>query len=215
MPYTESHILLTVMGDAYLQTETWQFGVRLRHPVPGATNSDLQLLADAMAAPTQTLWSTAAMAFSDKCRLTAIKAARVLETGLYPPDSIPGVYTYPAPVVGTNAASVTPQATVACTLLTNWPRGRASRGRFYLPPQGVTLATDGRMTIGVVDAFETTLKTWLNAVRLTAQAEEVLVMSKLDAGKTGVVDRIGVGRVVDTMRSRRRSLIELRTPLAL
>jgi hypothetical protein len=214
MPYPYPHYQITVMGDGWTQTETWQFGVRARIEALSGP-ADQQALANALATPTQTFLSSSAVALCQHIRLTAIKVAAVDVDGHYTYPSAPGIYTYPAPVVGTSSSNVVPQATLAVTLLTAVARGRGSKGRFYLPPSGLVVQADGRITAANADAVETAARTWLLAVNATAQVSNVVVMSKLGAGTTNDVTAVGVGRVTDTFRSRRRSLAEGRTPLAL
>jgi hypothetical protein len=216
MPYTAPHWQITVLGDSWVQTETWQFGVRAL--VEGGANQpdDQQLLANALASATQTFFSNANVKISNNCRLTAIKCASINTDGHYSYTSPPGLYVYPTPIVGpTSGAAVVPQATIAVTTLTPQSRGRASKGRFYLPPSVMAFSTDGRLSSVAADDIETAARTWLLAINSTAQVSAVAVMSKLGSGTTNTVNAVGVGRVVDTMRSRRRSLQEGRTPLAL
>jgi hypothetical protein len=214
MPYTQNHWLITVGGDAWLQSETWQFGVRAT--MEGViTPADQQLLANALAVPTQTFYTDGALNICAQARLLWVKAAMLDEEGHYLFETGPGLYTYPTPVAGTGTPLPVPQATIAVTTLTAIARGRASKGRFYLPPATQTVQTDGRITITNADNIEGAARTWLNAINATAQVSNVSVMSKLGTGTTNPITAVGVGRVIDTMRSRRRSLAEARTPLAL
>jgi len=214
MPYTAPHWLITVEGDSWAQTETWQFGVRALIEAGASQPADQQLLANALAAPTQTFFSHANVKMSNNVRLTAIKAAVINTDGHYAYQSPPGLYVYPTPVVGAQATAVIPQQTIAVSTLTALSRGRASKGRFYLPPTVVALSTDGRLPT-TSDDIEVQARIWLLAINATAQVSNVSVMSKLSDGVTNAVTGVGVGRVIDTMRSRRRSLQEGRTPLAL
>jgi hypothetical protein len=214
MTYLVPHWLITVGGDAWSSTETWQFGVRATNQSP-AVPADAQALANALATPTQTFFSHTDCRVNQYVRLMWIKVAWVLETGLYPADFTPGIYTYPTPVAGPNTTATLPQSALAVTLLTGIPRGRASKGRFYLPGWSPTGQADGRLTTTQADAVETAAKTWLNAIKATAQVTDIVVMSKLGTGTAGTVLNVGVGRVVDTQRRRRRKLKEERTPLAL
>jgi hypothetical protein len=215
MPYTAPHWLITVFGDAWQQTETWQFGVRAR--IEGvATPADQQTLANSLAAATTSFFGSSSLMISQYVRMLGIKAALIDFDGTYVSDGPPGMYLYPTPIVGPGSTYVpVPQATIAVTLLTEVSRGRASKGRFYLPPAVRSLGIDGRLAIADADAIETSARTWLGAINGTAQVSNVAVMSKLGDGTTHDVTAVGVGRVVDTMRSRRRSLLEGRTPLAL
>lgn len=214
MPYLEAHYLITVMGDSWTQTETWQFSVR-GAPEATPTPTSQQDLANALATPTQTFFGSAAANISNKCRLTAIKVAAINPDGRYAFDTPPGLYTYPTPVVGPSAGAVIPQQTIAVSTLTPFTRGRAHAGRFYLPPAFFAVAGDGRILATDADAIEAAARTWLLAINATAQVRAVQVMSKLGTGTSTDVTAVGVGRVIDTMRSRRRSLAEGRTPLAL
>lgn len=214
--FTQPHIKVTVIGDAWDGGETWQFGVNCSFGAGGEpTNAGLQTLADALAVPTQTFIQSSETLVSSNAHLTSVKCALIDVTGHYPAASAPGIHAYVPPIAGSGPANAIPQATIAVTLLTDIPRGRASSGRFYLPPTSPGIQSDGRITVAVRDALAGRAKDWLNAVRGNILVGEILVMSGLGTGTTGVVDRIGVGRVVDTMRSRRRSLPELRQPLLL
>jgi hypothetical protein len=144
-----------------------------------------------------------------------LKAAAIKPDGHYLYSIPPGTYNYSPANVGTANVYMAPQVTLAVTTLTSQARGRAARGRFYLPPILKTMQTDGRISAAEADAVEGVAKTWLLAINATAQVDNVAVMSKLGTGTTNVVNAVGVGRVMDTMRSRRRSLAEGRTPLAL
>jgi hypothetical protein len=214
--FTESHVKVTVIGDAWLATETWQFGVNCRFGPGGEpTNAGLQAMADALVIPTNTFLTSSGPAMSSSARITAIKVALVDATGHYPAPSVPGIATFGVPTPGPSGAGAIPQATIAVTLVSDVPRGRGSRGRFYLPPCMPAIQTDGRITAAAADSIESAAKTWLNAIKGNVIVSEILVMSGLGAGTSGVVKSIGVGRVVDTMRSRRRNLLEARTPLVI
>lgn len=218
MAFTEPHLLISVQGDAWAGTETWQFGVRARFT--GLIDEPrLDALASALAAPTEAFFASAALGISNRARLLSLKVANVLTTGLYPDGQAPGIHTYAAPVPGTSGSTVIPQQTVAVTLLTARARGRASKGRFYLPPAFRTIGADGTFPATEADAIETAVVTWLNAINAAVvdgtQIGPVAVMSKLGTGTTNDVTAVGVGRVMDTMRSRRASLLEQRTPTTL
>jgi hypothetical protein len=177
--------------------------------------AEQQNLANALATATQTFFSTTAVYASTNVRLLGIKCAIINADGHYAYNSAPGIYTYPTPVAGTSSTNTFPQVTLAVTTQTAVARGRASKGRFYLPPGGWTTQADGRITTTVADQVETAARTWLLAINGTTQVSSVAVMSKLGNGTTNDITAVGVGRTVDTMRARRRKLAEGRTPLAL
>lgn len=211
MPYPLEHMLLTVRGDAWLQTESWQFGLRLSADAT-ITDTLLQSVATAAATPTSTLFTTAGLAVSSNYRLVSLKVAHILPSGLYPATSSPGIHTYAAPVSGPSATITYPQVSCAVTTLTIAPRGLASKGRFYLPGTAISLQTDGRLLATQADAIEAAVVTWIQALNAISGVASAAVFSKVGVGETRSITGVGVGRVLDTMRSRRRSLAELRTP---
>lgn len=217
MPYPFRHWLITVGGDMYSSSETWQFGVRALED-PGFVGDDAspaaQLLANALATPTQTMFTSSAFNISNKCRLITIKAAMIEPDGKYAPDFVPGIYTYTTPPVGPSTLTVAPQLCITVSLKTAKPRGRAHAGRFFVPMPGVTLGSDGRLSDPTVDAMETVVKTWLQAIVNSSEAAQITIFSELDTGYAETVNQVGIGRVLDTQRRRRRSLDERRTFVA-
>jgi hypothetical protein len=213
--YPEEHLLITVQGTSWANTETWQFGVRALAVAVVPTDAQCQNIANTLAAPTQALFTSPALFMTQDNVLTAIKVARIGRDGKYPVDHAPGIYLYAPPVASAGGTRGIPQATMCVTLLTNVPRGRASHGRFFLPPTAIPVSADGRITVAQADAMEAACRTWLLAINAVAEVVSVRVYSGLGAGRASDVQSVGVGRVVDTMRSRRRNLVEGRTPLPL
>lgn len=103
-------------------------------------------------------------------------------------------------------------------------RGR-KRGRFYFPVPGAgVLTTDGRLSSGAQEGYLENLGAFLNDVQgmhitdmgpgFTEDYWELVVLS-VTGNMYTQVERIGVGRVMDTQRRRRKKLAEnpLFTPL--
>jgi hypothetical protein len=209
--YTNTHLLITVGGTAWTLTETWQFSIRANPTNTLMSDGDCQNLANTLSTPTQAFLSATNTGVSNQAFLTWIKVAKIDTTGHYPADHVPGIYNYVTPVAGGAASSGIPQATMAVTLLTAKPRGRASHGRFYLPPCAFPVQADGRLTAGQADGIETLAVTWIRAINAAAEVDACAVFSGLGSGTTALITKCGVGRVIDTMRSRRRALAEGRT----
>lgn len=215
MVYPLAHALITVFGDGWTESEQWQWGVRAL-PVAPFDDADCQAVANTLAAPTQTYFQDAAnMDISPNMRLLGIKVARIGVDGKYPPDHAPGIYNYVGSINGAGSGTAFPQCSIAVTLGTNKPRGRAHKGRYYLPPQTIAPGADGRILAAFADNIANASKTWLDAVNAVAELEGVVVMSKLDAGTYEFVRNVQVGRVVDTIRSRRAKLPEERVSVPL
>jgi hypothetical protein len=137
--------------------------------------------------------------------LTWVKVARISDAGRYLGDAHLEEFQ---PVAGGATAGTTHpfQVARAVTLHTG-RRGASYRGRFFLPLPNNGIDGDG--TYAAAEATDVAtqaafLITGLNAV--SSQPEVVVCV----AGKNGntAVTGVTVGRVLDTMRSRRRSLKE-------
>lgn len=119
-----------------------------------------------------------------------------------------------SPSVVTSGTGVyTPnQLTQVITLHSDLTRGRASKGRFYPPNSAMNdsmniTATDGRMSTGKTMDMATTSEDLLIALKAAGEGYVPVVWSHL-AQVAHAVERVSVGRVVDTQRRRRSSLAE-------
>lgn len=108
-------------------------------------------------------------------------------------------------------------ALVATLVATN--RGPARFGRMYLPPPNKGLDTTGRLSAADAGFLADSVGAFLKAVadsidmELTTSSEGLNISPGPPGSSVGTrqtIDHIEVGRVLDTMRSRRRSLIEER-----
>lgn len=159
----------------------------------------------------------AAPSIIQSARLTEVKVNRINAQGKYADNE---VHTVPvSPVVGGAASgNLAAQLSLAVTLRTARERGRGSRGRFYLPPISgfSSLGTDGRLTAAQALQQANSAKALVESINLTYWARDgglrtgmmVGVASNIGTGIFEAATRIEVGRVPDTMRSRRSSLPE-------
>jgi len=157
--------------------------------------------------------------------LTSIKLNVIDSAGHYrDPDA--KEYTYATPVRGATTSSDVrpPQLTIVHTLEGAAPRALAGRGRMYLPPQVYSpLAVDGRLSTGNAAATAGALKTLINSLNslfaADATGDEVDlsagIASNTRSGAFQVAEGVSVGRVVDTMRSRRNKFQEDRETVAI
>jgi len=226
MPYTAPHMYLTLLGDAYAGAEHWQFGFRL---TDGGASS--QATANDVGPAIAAWYPVAANGFYATHRLTSVKVARIGVDGDYEPNEVSGVWFPGAPVAGSEGHAVdspdVPQLTVCCTLQTAVPRGRGARGRVYPPPQRFNIGADGLLIAGDAAVFALRMAALVTAINARPLVGNVAVMSRgkreagpivngkqtwtyPNPGSTNNVTSVGVGRVVDTQRRRRRSLIESR-----
>lgn len=121
-----------------------------------------------------------------------------------------------ASVVGTVAASKTPQDAVVLSLRTSTP-GARGRGRQYWPALNATLSSSFQLTAPTPAAIAADTKTWLNAIGTQmnnvyiGNASALRVALAVRSTRDHVcrdVTSIQVGTILDTQRRRRDSLPE-------
>lgn len=199
--YPSQHLYLSWGGPSCQDGEAWQSGLRFPTPtVPGET-----LLEDVDLAIYGWL-SDPNTACSGLFRHSWTKLAVIGTDGRYPDGVDALLYEKTPGSVGAGNGHP-PQCSVAVTTLTERTRGRASRGRMYLPGNNSTIGDDGRITVAAASNI---------AVRTAAFLDEVTdlmgvpaaVFSDVGTGAMNPIVAVSVGRVVDTQRRRRRSLEE-------
>lgn len=148
--------------------------------------------------------------FISSCKLVSVKLNRIDVNGHYE-DQAAREYVFPTPVPGQNSGLVAPQLTTVVTLATAVERGAGSKGRMYLPPNvsQQSVQSDGRITPAVAQAQAQSAKNLFTSLNdhYTAVGS-VGVASDVGSGAFNHVTTVRVGRVIDTMRSRRSTLIE-------
>jgi len=124
-------------------------------------------------------------------------------------------YLYSPVVPGGSASNIHPtQIALAVSLTTEFSRGHAHRGRFYVPmPVHVVDATTGLISVSDAIQVATAAKTFIEALADEPGPDilpgmRVCVMSQRGTGATNVVTGVDVGRVLDTQQRRRNALKE-------
>lgn len=148
---------------------------------------------------------------SEHASLTSLKVNRISPDGHYAdPETME--YVYDPPIKGGGTGFTLPaQLATAVTLRTAVPRGRGSHGRFYLPPNFTQggLGTDGRSTPAQALALAKSCASLIRDLNgIGTLVSRVGVASNAGAGRFEHVTSVSVGRVVDTIRSRRSALTE-------
>lgn len=161
------------------------------------------------------LWAGLEVGLWSGSRVSLVKSAVIGTNGLYTGEPFIDEFT-PVPFGGTASVPSFPFQVSLCMSLQTGQRGPRKRGRVYLPTPLVTLEPDGQFqaaqAIAIRDRFATFLNNLNNHTGPDAQAPEVVIASS--KGLNTIVNGVRVGRVLDTMRSRRRSLPEDYTALA-
>lgn len=206
-PYDSKHWYLQ-WGGKLPGNEQWSCGLRLANTAGGDPINDPAMLAACKTA-IQAFHVSVGASISQPAKLSFVKLNLIGTDGHY---VAPVTYqTIVADVSGGGPASAPypNQIALAVSLTTGFSRGPAHRGRFYLPLPGFNLdgtgliaAANANVCSGAVD----TLVAALNAV--SANAKVAVFSRKFGAAAHNLVTGNLVGRVYDTQRRRRRSLIE-------
>lgn len=203
MPYVQNHLRLVAQGTLGT-AEIFSFGLHLiATPVAAAPTEVPDEVVDAFA----TFFDSGLM--GSNAKLTTLKLNEIGTDGRYVGESTV-LYDYPAPGVGSNSAYKYPlQVSLAVGLTTSRSRGRASKGRFYLPSPVQPLENEnGYISATSAQGVMTATKTLLLALNDALDPWQVGLVSNLGGGNQATVTGVRVGRVLDTIRSRRNKLEE-------
>lgn len=212
MAYGSRHKLLTVFGDSWSPvSEQWQFSMRIK---PTGTDAVSQAQADAIYTLAASLFADVTFSMKSVHHFLGVKLAPIGVDGKYVPGEIAYIKEGSAVAGAGSGGEPWPgQCAVVITTRSLIPRGRASRGRFYLPGMQAPVGADGRMASGRPATILSPLKTFLDGVNAAADVGQVTNMAK--TGEYSTVKTIECGSVVDTQRRRRRQLVEVRVSSAL
>lgn len=183
-----------------------------------------QALVTAAAAAASTAWRTHLRnLFTSDVSLTRTRVAYLNSNGLVERNAAGGYVQADDLAVGTGGGVLAtngrmPLSTALAVSLVSGRAGASGKGRFFLPWPGTkALGTDFRMSADDALAVQTAARSFLVAVRAGFPAGSAIVVPSAGSTRDGVqvhgpvlseVLRIRVGRVPDTMRSRRSGLLE-------
>lgn len=219
MPFAQPFVSLIAEGTFGTNPaqEIWRCTFKL--PIlTGSIPSDAQLLAfyTAAAPKFSTYHALSDVGAGSQSFFTAVSGAVVGTDGKYYfGDAAATVrYTLPSPTFGAGT-SVHPFTAAMCiSMQTTKLRGRASRGRVYWPARSLPVgATDGLVSGSTIINMRNAAVTLIDGINQVAAANlpgtsVVSVMSSLGGGTTGTVTAVSIGRRMDHMESRERSLSE-------
>lgn len=209
LPTYSPHLRLSLTGTVY---GIERFAIRLNLSDP-PSSVDRQARFDDMVADCVAFWGRGATRINALSVLTEVKLAEIGANGKYTGDPLIAAVNQ----VGAVSAGVgyPPQISLAVSLDTDL-RGPRGRGRFFLPTPVANLSATAEISVLDAESVRASTVTWLealnNATGIDANAPEVVIASTY--GTNSKVTGVRVGRVLDTIRSRRRSLPERYTALA-
>lgn len=198
--------------------ETWSHGLNLRHR-DDPTRVKLNDLVGA--------WATMAQGIlSGGVQLTDVRVYRIGSNGRMIGNPHVKMLSPEEGPRGNGTGLVYPSQIALAVTLEGPNRGPARFGRFYLPGPNMALQADGRMS----ESHQTIALGFLREFLFKARdsydllgGPDVVDLNPINvstlgndgAGTYQEITRVGLGRVFDTQRRRRRSLDEARTFLSL
>jgi len=219
MAYSAQFHRLVMIGTLYddIFNTTLSIIPGLSGSMPAVTDTLVDDVATAVANwwPLQAGSSPTGFGINANAKLTSVKLNRINTSGHYAdPDTKEHLFGTPI-AGGYTAKGQPPQLSVAVTLRGQDPRARAGKGRMFFPVcQYATEGLDasGRLSDAsalIVANGAGNLLGAINDVYLSASINAVAgIASAAGTGAFQAVDTITVGRVVDTIRSRRNKLDE-------
>lgn len=206
-PFDSAHLYVQ-WGGKLPGNEQWSCGFRMRKKSGGAMDSGAGLLAG-IAGAIAVYHAGSPAPISQAAKLSFVKVNAIGIDGRYSGDGTNEATYADVPGSVTGAPAFPNQIAWAVSLTTGFSRGTAHRGRFYLPLPQVALASDGRVAEASADDCRTATTTLITNVNAVNADYEVAVFSrKVGAPGHRKVTGAEVGRVLDTQRRRRRSLVE-------
>lgn len=214
MAYPAAFHRLVVLGTLYTD-ERFNFTMSIVPTGGGDLPPVDQSLCDAVTAHVASWFGTSGGGTTgpgiiSQARMTGAKLNRIGPDGKYAdPETVETILGSPIP--GAGSALIPAQLACAVTLQTAVPRGRGSKGRFYLPVLNTfsSVGADGRMTSTQADQLAGACAYLINEINDEyAGVARVGVASNIGAGIFRPAVTVRVGRVPDTIRSRRSSLPE-------
>lgn len=211
-----THFRFSIRGIFGDTPEGWNYGFHFNRSVAASADAGLSDIDEA--AVSSALATFHAQTFFSMLSILTEWRAYVIGTNGKMEGNGPLLHEYGTPVPGGSSGSFfPPQVALAVTTVAD-NRGPAERGRFYLPGVRLTPAADMRISEAeadtITDATVDMLKGISAAIDMPATIESSAAanVSGLPVG-TGTkqdIDHLETGRVYDTIRSRRRSLLEER-----
>ncbi len=204
MVYAHPFLRLVAIGSLY-DTDTFSFSMALRRTI--AAEPAPVVVPSGIITAFSVFWNHASVLISQHAVLETLKLNEIGPDGKYVNDDTV-LYDYDPPVPGNSGANTVPQVSLAISLGTDAARGRAHAGRFYLPLPATEPDATGMMPANRVALYMAAAKELIEDINDSITGFRVAVTSNLGAGVERDVTNIRVGRVFDTIRSRRNAFDE-------
>lgn len=222
MPFPE-HYLLQFGGD--LRSDIWSCGVRFSKPsLPFNVldETEQETLTEDLADDVVTWMTAASSGWATAAKLRYVKFNRITALGRYQDTGVTHVrYFDTAPYPTGSASSALPnQVALAVSWKTAAERGRASKGRIFMPTPALQVDGDTGYIVSAssqLDFVAQRAREFILAINnqpgLDTPGVVASVVSRVDATSRPITG-VRVGNVLDTIRTRRNALEETYTSSA-
>jgi hypothetical protein len=211
-----THFRFTVRGIFDSSPETWVTGCHFTRANPGEADAGLDDLNEGdISAAVEGFFGGST--FCANAKVTDWRMY-VIGTDGHMQGNGPLLHDYVTSGPSGSAGAWKYPAQVACVIsLVAADRGPAKHGRMYLPAPAAPVGSGGRISDADAADIRTATTTFLKAVSDSIDLEVLNQSAACNVSKgppgstTGTlqeIDHLEVGRVYDTMRSRRRSMLE-------
>lgn len=206
-PFPGMHLYLQ-WGGKLPGNEQWSCGLRMAS-TGAVTSLDPTSMIAAATTAVQTYHTSVLTSISSRALLQFVKLNAIGTDGHYVESSTTEQIVADVGGGGSGASTMPNQIALAVSLTTAVSRGPAHRGRFYLPLPTFGLDANGVFAAANADAVSDATDTFISSLNAINASWKVAVISrKLGGPMQRLVTGNKVGRVYDTQRRRRRSLIE-------
>lgn len=215
MVYAHRVQRVTISGTMFGGNEEWSTGFFLGQEGSDAADAS-DLTATAILNAWRTFFEAAGSNISAAYLTTQVKVAAIDATGHTELDQV--YYAYPATELNGSVGAITlpPQCALVVTLLSDRPRGKASKGRMYLP--GIAAMPNsgtGKLSAADTGTIADGMQTFFDTLAGSFDVPDQLILAAKGTGpvpgltaQNDFVETIRVGDVIDTQRRRRNGLVE-------
>jgi hypothetical protein len=198
MVYNVPFLRLVLSGELYSYE---QFSMGLNFVGSGQADAPDEVPPDVVDACVD-FWSTSSL-IARGARLTTLKLNLIGTDGRYERDETVQ-YDFPSFIPGTGTSWDPPaQIALAVSTTTSSNRGRAHAGRFFVPLPGRQNLPDGLLGAAEAGEMATAAALWITSLNVALPEWDAHVMSNIGTGTARRITGVKVGRVLDTIRSRR------------
>ena len=215
MVYANNINRVTFAGTSFGGGEIWSTGFFLGEE-SAAAEDPTELMAERLLTHWRVFFENATTYIHNLWLTTEVKVAQIKAVDGRVLDGST-VYAYPATELnGGSSTNLFPaQCSLVATLMSDRPRGLASKGRMYLPGVCPSIQTTGKISSVNAGTIATNLQTFFNSVRADADIPNTPILAAKGTGlfpeltaQNDYIETIKVDDVIDTQRRRRNGLAE-------